>query len=73
MPTKHLRLDQTLLAAAAALLVTLQAPLTISAAWERTRDSEAVTTFDRFALALDLLFALGLVSLESGRLQRTAP
>jgi ABC-three component (ABC-3C) system Middle Component 6 len=73
LPTKHLRLDQSLLAAAAAVLVTLRSPLTVSATWERVRDSEAIATFDRFALALDLLFALGLVSLDSGRLRRAEP
>jgi hypothetical protein len=73
LPSKHLRLDQSLLAGAASVLVTLRSPLTVSAVWERVRDSEAITTFDRFALSLDLLFALGLVSLDAGRLRRTAP
>lgn len=45
--------------------------MTISVAWERVRDSESITTFNRFALSLDLLFVLGLVSLDAGRLTRT--
>jgi hypothetical protein len=73
MPTKHLRLDQSLLAGAALVLIALKSPLTVSTMWERVRDSEAITTFDRFALALDLLFTLGLVSLDTGRLHRTTP
>ena len=71
LPTKHLRLDQSLLAGAASVLITLNSPMTISVAWERVRDSESITTFNRFALSLDLLFVLGLVSLDAGRLTRT--
>jgi hypothetical protein len=73
LPSKHLRLEQSLLAGAAAVLVTLRSPLTVSTVWERVRDSEAIPTFDQFALSLDLLFALGLITLESGRLQRVSP
>ena len=71
LPTKHLRLDQSLLAGAASVLITLNSPMTISVVWERVRDNESITTFNRFALSLDLLFALGLVSLDTGRLTRT--
>lgn len=73
LPTKHLPLDRSLLAGAATVLASLRSPATVSATWERVRDGDAVTSFDRFALALDLLFALGLVSLDRGRLVRTSP
>jgi hypothetical protein len=73
LPSKHLRLEQSLLAGAAAVLVTLRSPLTVSSVWERVRDSEAIPTFDRFTLSLDLLFALGLVTLDSGRLRTVSP
>jgi hypothetical protein len=73
LPNKHLRLEQSLLAGAASLLVTLRSPLTISSAWEKVRDSEAIPTFDQFTLSLDFLFALGLITLDSGRLQRSTP
>lgn len=73
LPTKHLPLDQSLLAAAASVLVALRAPLTVSTTWERVRDAKAITTFDRFVLSLDLLYALGLVSMSAGRLERTRP
>lgn len=71
LPTKHLPLDQSLLAGGAAVLVALRAPLTVSATWERVRDTRAITTFDRFVLALDLLYTLDLVSISAGRLERS--
>jgi hypothetical protein len=73
LPTKHLPVDQSLLAGAAAVLVALNRPQTVSATWERVRGSRAITTFDRFVLSLDLLYALGLVSVNAGRLTRATP
>lgn len=70
LPTKHLPLDRTLLAGAATLLGSLRSPATVSATWERVRETSAITTFDRFVLCLDMLHALGLVELRSGRLVR---
>jgi hypothetical protein len=72
LPSKHLRLEQSLLAASASVLVALRSPLTVSSVWERVRDSEAIETFERFTLSLDLLFTLGLITLDSGRLRRTS-
>jgi hypothetical protein len=71
LPTKHLPLDLALLTGAATVLGAIRSPATVSTTWERVREASAITTFDRFVLSLDLLFALGLVKLESGRLART--
>ena len=73
LPGKHLRLEESLLAGAALVLVALRSPLTVSSVWEKVRDSQAIPTYDRFTLSLDLLFALGLITLESGRLRRISP
>lgn len=73
LPTKHLPSDRTLLAAGARILRELQTPATVSVAWDRVRTDPSMPTFDRFVLALDFLFALGLVSLQRGRLTRTKP
>ena len=73
LPNKPLRLEQSLLAGAASILLALHSPRTISSVWERVRDSEAIPTFDQFTLSLDFLFALGLITLDSGRLQRASP
>jgi hypothetical protein len=72
LPTKHLPTDCSLLAGGAAVLSTLGRPATVSVLWERVRAHPALTTFDRFVLAVDFLFALGLVSWQRGRLVRVA-
>ncbi len=72
LPTKHLPLERSLIAGAAALLAELTEPETVSALWERVRDQVAFASFDRYVLALDLLATLGLLRYESGRLIRHA-
>jgi hypothetical protein len=71
LPTKHLPLERTLLAGGAQVLAFLDGPQTVSQIWERTRGKSAFPTFDHLALTLDVLFALGMVRLEDGRLRRT--
>ena len=70
LPTKHLPLERTLLAAGAQLLRRLERPLTVSSLWDDVRRDVAFPSFDHLVLALDVLFALGLVTLEDGRVTR---
>ena len=67
LPTKHLPLERTLLAAGAQLVRRLERPLTVSSLWDDVREDVAFPSFDHLVLALDVLFALGLVTLEDGR------
>ena len=74
LPSKHLREDRALLTIGADLLQLLGEPKTVSRLWSDTkRQREGVTpiTYDWFVLALDLLFAMGLVVFERGRVQKT--
>jgi hypothetical protein len=73
LPTKHLPLERTLLAAGAQLLERLDRPLTVSGLWDRVRQEVAFPSFDHLVLALDVLFALGMVDLEEGKLRRRRP
>jgi hypothetical protein len=70
LPTKHLPTERTLLAGAGFLIDQLDARPTVSSLWEAARDHPALTTFDRFVLALDLLYTLDVAALEEGRLVR---
>ena len=76
LPTKHLREDRTLLAIGADVLRLLGEPKTVSRLWDdlqgrrAAEDSMAPVTYDWFVLALDLLFALGLVDFQRGRIAR---
>jgi hypothetical protein len=69
MPTKHLTPGQSLLGAAAQVLGLLDRPRTVNQLWEQARADESVANFDRFVLAVDLLFLVGAIELTDGRLR----
>ncbi|TNE61218.1 MAG: hypothetical protein EP341_00800 [Sphingomonadales bacterium] len=78
LPSKHLPQDRALLTVGAHVLTFLVRPKTVSALWEelnRLDESPAATmprriTYDWFLLALDLLYALGAIELDSGLVAR---
>jgi len=74
LPSKHLREDRALLTIGADLLQLLGEPKTVSRLWsdtQRRREAASPVSYDWFVLALDLLFAMGLVVFERGRVQKT--
>lgn len=73
LPTRHLTPEQSLLGVAAVVLSELhQTPRTVNELWEISRGNKYVGTFDRFVLALDLLFLMGCVDLAAGMLKVAA-
>ena len=76
LPTKRLPEDRALIRIGADILALLGEPKTISRLWILLRKRRAakgiteVITFDWFVLGLDMLFALNLVDLNEGRLQK---
>ena len=77
LPSKHLSQERALLTVGSRILQHIQEPMTVSALWERLRthkkgtDSRRAFHYDKFVLALDLLFMIGAVSLKGGRLTRS--
>jgi hypothetical protein len=74
LPTKGIPPSQALLAVAGEALRSLDEAKTVSRLWDdfrRTSDPRIDITFDWFVLGLDLLFILGAVELDRGRLRRT--
>lgn len=69
LPTKHLSPAQSLIGVSALLLKHLDAPMTVNQLWEVARREAAVATFDRFVLALDVLFLVGALDLAHGELR----
>lgn len=69
LPNKHLTLEQSLLGVGAVVLGRLNAPVTVSELWEEVA-AEGVKTFDQFALALSLLFTVGAIDRQDGRIVR---
>lgn len=80
LPSKHLQQDRALLTVGAHVLTFLVQPKTVSALWEELnrQDASVATmprkiTYDWFLLALDLLYSMGTIELESGLVARRAP
>jgi hypothetical protein len=71
LPTKHITVRDSLLGVGALLLVQLEKPLTESELWERVRDQPEITTFERFTLALDLLYMVGAIEFRKNKLWRS--
>lgn len=74
LPNKHL-LSQDSLIGIGGLLLTKIGPggTTVSRLWEGVRDRREVSTYDRFVLALDVLFMLDYLNLEDGILTKREP
>lgn len=70
LPTKHVSPSRSLLGVGALLLRHLARERTVASLWDEVRSAPEVASFERFTLALDLLFALGAVTLERGLLRR---
>ena len=70
LPSKHISQDQALIGVGAILLKEIDQPQTVTSLWETVREEDAIGTFERFVLALDMLHVIGAVSLENGLIVR---
>jgi len=69
LPNKYVPLDFSILGVASIVARAIQPNDTVSTLWDRLSSDEKVRTFDRFASALTLLFAIRILDLESGVLR----
>ena len=70
LPTKHISQDEALIGVGATLLESIDRPVTVSGLWEKVREERNVGTFERFALAANLLFLMGAIDFRDGMLAR---
>lgn len=70
-PSKHITPEQSLLGVGAVVLSALDTVRTPTSLWERVRTNDMVGSYERFVLALDMLFIAGLVALRDGLIVRT--
>ena len=73
LPTKGIAPDRALISVGARVLQLLSEPKTVSRVWDEIRTATpplSGISFDWFVLSLDLLFAVGAIDLERGRLHR---
>ena len=76
LPTKGIPPRRALLTLGGDILRQLTDSKTVSRLWDDFREdrpTSAEVTFDWFVLGLDLLFALGAVEYERGRVRRSTP
>lgn len=73
MPNKYVPIPYSMLGVSSFLAEHMQPNDTISALWDRVRNDDRVRTFDRYAEALTLLFAGGILVLDKGILRLTLP
>lgn len=77
LPSKFTSSEQALISVGGQILKALQQPRNISATWEavkiwrRSQGIQSPLPFWWFSLALDALFALGVVTFENGLLVRS--
>ncbi len=72
LPSKHISEGQSLLGVGVILLFALKRSQTVTSLWEKVRTHRSVGTFERFVLALDMLFIGGLIFISEGMIKRTS-
>lgn len=72
LPDKYVAVERSLLGQAAIILRHREADRTVSELWSALVADDSSWTFDRFAMALSLLFGFGVVGLQNGILVWTA-
>ena len=70
LPTKHIKLSNSLLNVGAEVLKHLDESQTVTSLWNKSRSISHVKTFERFTLGLDLLFMLGIIEYKDGLLRK---
>lgn len=72
MPNKYVKENEALIGFGGIILRQLSTECSMSDLWEDIKKAKAIENFERFILALDLLFLLGLIEYEGHKLKRVA-
>ena len=72
LPSKHIKLSNSLINIGALLLNRLDGRYTVTLLWDKTRNLPEIKNYERFTLGLDLLFMLGLIEYRDGLIMRSA-
>lgn len=77
LPTKRLGVERAMLTVGTEILALLTEPKTVSRLWNELgrvmseRSSTRIVNYDWFVLTLDLLYMLGALEMDHGRIRRT--
>lgn len=70
LPSKYLREDEALLGVGAKILGILRHDMPLSELWEESKAQENMSSFERFVIALDMLYIMGLIVFENHKIKR---
>ena len=70
MPNKNITVRYSLLHCGALVLTALKSSDTISSLREKTKNQEALSSYEKFILTLDYLFIIGAITLRDGLIER---
>lgn len=70
LPSKYLREDEALIGVSATLLQLVEKAGNLTELWESAKKIDTIGNYERFILALDLLYLLGLVDLQNNEILR---
>lgn len=70
LPNKFLEEKDSLLYVGALLLNKLDVPNSVSELWNQVKDNKSVNNYERFIIALDMLYILNLIELKNEKIRR---
>lgn len=70
LPSKHISPAKSLIGLGGKILKRLPSPKTVNDLWENIRGDQDFGNYERFILTLDLLFLIGCIKIEKGRVYR---
>lgn len=70
LPTKHIRLSNSLIGVSAELLKHINGARTVTSLWNDVPNLTSIRSFEQFTLGLDFLYCLGAIDFKDGLLRR---
>ena len=70
IPTKHIKIKNSLLGIGAELLNRINQPKTVSTLWDQSKSIEGIKSYESFTLTLDFMFIIGAIEFNNGFVRR---
>lgn len=68
LPSKHVSTEESMLGLGATLLQHIKKESSLSDLWEKVKIIPSIATFERFILALNLIYLLGLIDIKNNNI-----
>lgn len=70
LPSKHISLQNSYLGAGKVVLEALTRPSSVDALWKKVVSKPGIANTRRFYLTLDLLYMMGVIEYQNGKIRR---